>query len=190
VSSRIPSGSRSWRSPPSTLLRVPPMEVAGHKTPTAGTHRGAIVKIIGEFEGLQSPRSIYWNSLASAIHRLASATHRVPISSKIIVSEFKHALQHQSSRQRLVVEITMCCLGEDRAPVRDGFFFGLHCYRVRSKVELLQHAEGSDKIANAIACIESESEFVVRQHASSPNKRRLCCCANCWFLSAVEKSTL
>jgi hypothetical protein len=27
VSSRIPSGSRSWRSPPSTLLWVPPMEV-------------------------------------------------------------------------------------------------------------------------------------------------------------------
>jgi hypothetical protein len=27
VSSRVPSSSRSWRSPPSTLLRVPPMEV-------------------------------------------------------------------------------------------------------------------------------------------------------------------
>jgi hypothetical protein len=30
------------------------------------------------------------------------APHGVPISSKIIVSEFKHALQHQSSRQRLM----------------------------------------------------------------------------------------
>jgi hypothetical protein len=31
VSSCVPSGSRSWRSPPSTLLRVPPMEVERFK---------------------------------------------------------------------------------------------------------------------------------------------------------------
>jgi hypothetical protein len=88
------------------------------------------------------------------------ALHGVPISSKIILSEFKHTLQHQSSRQRLV-EIPMCCLGEDRAPVRDELFFGLHCYRVRSKVELLQHAEGLENIAT-------------RQHASSLNQSLPC----------------
>jgi hypothetical protein len=42
VSSRRPSGSRSWRSPPSTLPRVPPMEVERFKhrqlAPTVG-HR-------------------------------------------------------------------------------------------------------------------------------------------------------
>jgi hypothetical protein len=42
VSSRVPSGSRSWRSPPSTLLRVPPLEVERFKhrqlAPTVG-HR-------------------------------------------------------------------------------------------------------------------------------------------------------
>jgi hypothetical protein len=51
VSSRIPSGSRSWRSPPSTLLRVPPMEVERfiHRqlVPTVGP----IVMITGEFGG-------------------------------------------------------------------------------------------------------------------------------------------
>jgi hypothetical protein len=40
VSSRVPSGSRSWRSPPSTLLWVPPMEVERFKhrqlAPTVG----------------------------------------------------------------------------------------------------------------------------------------------------------
>jgi hypothetical protein len=40
VSSRVPSGSRSWRSSPSTLLRVPPMEVKRFKhrqlAPTVG----------------------------------------------------------------------------------------------------------------------------------------------------------
>jgi hypothetical protein len=40
VSSCVPSGSRSWRSPPSTLLRVPPMEVERFKhrqlAPTVG----------------------------------------------------------------------------------------------------------------------------------------------------------
>jgi hypothetical protein len=40
VSSCVPSGSRSWRSPPSTLLRVPPMEVDRFKhrqlAPTVG----------------------------------------------------------------------------------------------------------------------------------------------------------
>jgi hypothetical protein len=46
VSSRIPSGSRSWRSPPSTLLRVPPMEVERFKHRQLVPTVGPIVTII------------------------------------------------------------------------------------------------------------------------------------------------
>jgi hypothetical protein len=59
VSSRIPSGSRSWRSPPSTFLRVAPMEVERFKhrqlTPTVGLSS----RSSGEFKGPHEQKSIY-----------------------------------------------------------------------------------------------------------------------------------
>jgi hypothetical protein len=51
VSSRVPSGSRSWRSSPSTMLRVPPMEVERFKHRQLAPTVGPSSRSSGEFEG-------------------------------------------------------------------------------------------------------------------------------------------
>jgi hypothetical protein len=51
VSSRVPSGSRSWQSSPSTLLRVPPMEVERFKHRQLAPTVGPSSRSSGEFEG-------------------------------------------------------------------------------------------------------------------------------------------
>jgi hypothetical protein len=51
VTSLIPSGSRSWRSPPSTLLRVPLMEVERFKHRQLAPTVGRSSRSSGEFEG-------------------------------------------------------------------------------------------------------------------------------------------
>jgi hypothetical protein len=56
VSSRVSSGSRSWRSPPSTLLRIPPMEVERFK------HRHALYVDL-------AMRCDYSSPAARALHR-------------------------------------------------------------------------------------------------------------------------
>jgi hypothetical protein len=56
VSSRVPSGSGSWRSPPSTLLRVPPMEVERFKHRQLSPTVGPSSRSSGEFEGPSSTK--------------------------------------------------------------------------------------------------------------------------------------
>jgi hypothetical protein len=71
VSSRRPSGSRSWRSPPSTLPRVPPMEVEWFKHRQLAPTVGPSSRSSGEFEGPISDQStqrmvaVFGNSTSS-----------------------------------------------------------------------------------------------------------------------------
>jgi hypothetical protein len=59
VSSRAPSGSRSWRFSPSILLRVPPMEVERFKHRELAPTVGPSSRSSGKFEGPLSAKSIY-----------------------------------------------------------------------------------------------------------------------------------
>jgi hypothetical protein len=74
VSSRIPSSSRSWRSTPSTLLRVPPMEVNRFKHRQLAPTVGPSSRSSGEFEG-PSSKSIYEVTTLLSSFRLSATQH-------------------------------------------------------------------------------------------------------------------
>jgi hypothetical protein len=97
VSSRVPSGSRSWRSSPSTSLRVPPMAVERFKHRQLAPTVGLSSRSSGEFEGPSSLISIY--SACSSRH--ITATHASIKTNQPIAIQLRCLLSGSCIAQRI-----------------------------------------------------------------------------------------
>jgi hypothetical protein len=136
VSSRVPSGSRSWRSPPSTLLRVPPMEVERFKHRQLAPTVGRSSRSSGEFEG-----PLFKIKLPQQLH--ISTRRQVPttaeLTSNLILFRIPKSSIPYTRRPPLLASGLVESVQDSKA-----------LYPLRSKDKLLAPAGGKIKSQNSI----------------------------------------